>query len=359
MNIGIIGCGNISPIYIKNLKSFSETTLLGLADLDLLRAKKRAEEFNIPHAMAVDEMLNSGEFEIILNLTVPKAHAEIDAQALKSGKHVYSEKPFALERSHGAGLLQLAGERDRRIGCAPDTFLGAGIQTCRELIDMGAIGEPVGAQAFMMCRGHESWHPSPEFYYEKGGGPLFDMGPYYLTALVNLLGPIRHVTGSARATFPTRTITSEPKKGKTIEVETPTHISSVLEFAQGAIGQMTMSFDVTAHTLPNIEIYGSEGSLSVPDPNGFGGPVRLKRGSEDWQDVQITRPYAENSRGLGVLDMAYGIENNRPHRASGALAYHVLDAMQAIHEASEQGRHIELHSGLSKPEAMPTEALAS
>lgn len=357
MNIGIIGCGNISPIYIANLKAFGETLVLGLADLEIERAQGRAKEFGILHAMSVEGMLASSEFEIILNLTVPKAHAGVAAQVLRSGMHVYNEKPLGLSRTQGAEILKLAAEQDLRVGCAPDTFLGGGIQTCRALIDQGAIGEPVGAQAFMMCRGHESWHPAPEFYYEVGGGPLFDMGPYYLTALINLLGPIRRVTGSGRTSFSTRTITSEPMKGKTIVVETPTHITGVLEFAQGAIGQITMSFDVSAHTMPHIEIYGSEGSLSVPDPNGFGGPVKIKRGGGDWEEIPVDRPYSENSRGLGVLDMTYGIKNNRPHRASGALAYHVLDAMQAILEASESGRHIELSSGISKPEPMPLQEL--
>lgn len=359
MNIGIIGCGNISPIYIKNLQSFNETKILGVADLDAERARARAAEFGVPHAMSVDEMLASGEFEIIVNLTVPKAHAEVAALALRSGKHVYNEKPLALSRTQGAEVLGLASENALRVGCAPDTFLGAGVQTCRELIDQGAIGDPVGAQAFMMCRGHEGWHPSPEFYYEKGGGPLFDMGPYYLTALVNLLGPVSRVTGSARASFPTRTISSEPQKGKSIPVETPTHITGVLEFSQGAIGQVTMSFDVLAHTLPHIEIYGSEGTIGVPDPNGFGGPVRIKRGGGDWEEVPVTRPYDQNSRGLGVLDMALAIKNNRPHRASGALAFHVLDIMGAILESNERGEHILLHSGLNRPEPMGSVELQS
>lgn len=225
------------------------------------------------------------------------------------------------------------------------------MQTCVELVNAGVIGEPVGAHAFMLCRGHESWHPDPEFYYQRGGGPMLDMGPYYLTALVALLGPVRRVTGSARISFPSRTITSEKKRGKSFPVEVPTHITGVLDFASGAIGTITTSFDVWAAEVPRIEIFGSEGTLSVPDPNTFGGPVRLfKPGGSGWQDVPVTRSYAENSRGLGVTEMALAMESGRAHRASGELAYHVLDIMTSISEASTQGRHVTLESTCTKPD---------
>ncbi|MBX7132242.1 MAG: Gfo/Idh/MocA family oxidoreductase [Fimbriimonadaceae bacterium] len=352
--IGIIGCGNIAPIYILNLQKYPGTDVVALADLDRARAEERAKEYGVPRVLGVEELLADQDVDIVLNLTIPNAHAEVAMMALRAGKHVYNEKPLAIERADGVALLALAAERGLRVGCAPDTFLGGSHQTCRELIDARAIGDPVAGQAFMLCHGHESWHPSPEFYYAKGGGPMFDMGPYYLTALVNLLGPVRRVTGSARITFPTRTITSQPKAGTVVSVETPTHVGGVLDFADGAIVQITTSFDVWRHSMPHIEIYGSEGSLSVPDPNGFGGDVRVSRQGGDWQDVEVVRDYRENSRGLGVLDMALAIQEGRPHRASGALAFHVLDVMHALLEASETGRHIEFSSGISRPEPMPT-----
>jgi predicted dehydrogenase len=206
----------------------------------------------------------------------------------------------------------------------------------------------------MTCHGHESWHPSPEFYYEVGGGPVFDMGPYYITALVNLLGPVRRVTGSARVSFPERTITSEPKKGKVVAVEVPTHIAGVLDFENGAVVTMIMSFDVWRASLPCIEIYGSEGSLSVPDPNGFGGPVRLyKPGDEGWGDVEIPFAHVENARGIGAADMASAILSGRAHRANGELAYHVLDIMHALHDASRTDRHVRMESTCARPDPLP------
>ncbi|MGH2457759.1 MAG: Gfo/Idh/MocA family protein, partial [Chloroflexota bacterium] len=228
-------------------------------------------------------------------------------------------------------------------------------QTCRKLVDEGAIGRPLAGTAFFMCPGHESWHPSPQFYYEVGGGPMFDMGPYYLTALVSLIGPIRRVTGSARITFPERTITSQPKQGTKIAVNVPTHVAGVLDFANGAVGTIITSFDVWAANLPRVEIYGTEGSLSVPDPNTFGGPVRLwQPATKEWTDVPLTHGYTQNSRSLGVADLAGALRSGRPHRANGALTYHVLDVMHAFHEASRSGQHVELASTCDRPAPLPT-----
>ncbi|MHC4983111.1 MAG: Gfo/Idh/MocA family protein, partial [Planctomycetota bacterium] len=267
--------------------------------------------------------------------------------------NVYNEKPLTITREDGRELLRTAEKNNVLVGCAPDTFLGGGIQTCRKLIDDGAIGEPVAATAFMLCRGHESWHPDPEFYYQVGGGPMFDMGPYYLSALICLLGPILRVTGSTRVTFPRRTITSEKKKGKVIDVEVPTHIAGVMDFECLAIGTIITSFDVWGHNLPLIEIYGSEGTLGVPNPNGFAGPVRIKRAGANWQKVQLTHGYTENSRGLGVADMAYALRSGRPHRCGGVLAYHVLDVMHSFHDASYKGKHIETDGTCDRPAALP------
>jgi predicted dehydrogenase len=351
--IGIIGCGNISGIYLKSGKVFDNIEIAGCADLDEARAQAKAAEYGIK-AYTVRELLADPEIEIVVNLTIPAAHAEVSAAAIEAGKAAYSEKPFALSRSDGEELLKLAAARGQRVGCAPDTFLGGGLQTCRKLIDDGVIGTPVAATAFMMSRGHEHWHPNPEFYYQPGGGPMFDMGPYYLTALVSILGPVRRVTGMTRASFAERLITSQPNYGKTIRVEVPTHVAGLLEFASGAVGTIITTFDVKASQLPRMEIYGSDATLSLPDPNTFGGPVRLRAATDsDWHDMPLTHIYTENSRGLGVADLADALANDRPHRANGDLAHHVLDIMQAFHEASATGAAIDLTSTCERPAALP------
>lgn len=349
-----MGCGNICPIYIQNLTSFSGTEVTAVSDLDTSRADRRAREFGVPWSGNPQELMSRDDVDVVLDLTVPKAHFQVASAALEAGKHVYNEKPLAVAWDEGRKLVGQAKAAGLRIGCAPDTVLGAGVQTCRALIDAGEIGTPVAVQAFMMCPGHESWHPDPAFYYEVGGGPLFDMGPYYLSALVTLLGPVRRVTGSTRTSFPTRTVTSEPKRGLKVRVETPTHLTTVLDFVQGAVGHLTTSFDVVAHSMPHIEVYGSEGTLQVPDPNGFGGPVRIrKRGDADWTEVPLDRAYSENSRGLGVLDMGLAVVEGRPHRCDGETALHVLEIMHAAHWASEQGSHVTLETRPDRPEPMP------
>jgi len=360
MKVGVIGCGNISSVYLRVAQRFPQIEVVALADLVLERAKERAEQFNIPKVYSVEELLADPEIEVVLNLTVPQVHAPLNKRALEAGKHVYCEKPFGVHREEAFEVLELARQKNFRVGCAPDTFLGAGIQTSLQLIREGAIGQLVGASAFMLSAGHESWHPDPEFYYKPGGGPMLDMGPYYITALVSLMGPVRRVAGISRITRPQRTITSQPKYGETIQVETPTHITGAVEFANGAIATVTMSFDVQAHRLPCIEIYGTEGTLQVPDPNGFGGQVWLRRaGDTDWQVVAHTHPYDEQYRSLGLAEMIQAIQQNRPHRASGALAYHVLDIMLAFNDSSALGAHISLESTCEQPEPMPKEGLGS
>ncbi len=357
VKVGVIGCGTISRVYLQNAATFPLLEVVAVADLVPERAAARAEQFGIPRACTPEELLADPQIELVINLTIPKAHAEVALAAVEAGKHVYNEKPLAIRREDGRRLLEAAQARGVRVGCAPDTFLGGGLQTCRQLIDEGAIGEPVAATAFMMSHGHESWHPDPAFYYQAGGGPMFDMGPYYLTALVSLIGPVQRVTGSTRITFPERTITSQPKYGQKIKVEVPTHVAGLMEFAAGPIGTIVTSFDVWGGQLPRIEIYGTEGTLSCPDPNTFGGPVRLRRaGEREWTEVPVTRPYTTNMRILGVADMAEAIRQGRPHRASGQLAYHVLDIMEAFHDAAREGRHIQLDSACPRPEALPAEA---
>ncbi len=352
VNVGIIGCGNISDRYFQWCAKFDILNVAACADIDLSRAQAKAEQYGVK-ACTVEELLADPEIEIVINLTIPQAHTSVDLAAIAVGKHVHSEKPLALNREDGRKILEAAKEKGVLVGCAPDTFLGGGLQTCRKLIDEGWIGTPVAATAFMVGHGHESWHPSPEFYYKAGGGPMLDMGPYYLTALVHLLGPVRRVTGSSKTTFPQRTITSQPLYGTVIDVEVTTHLATVLDFASGAVGTMIMSFDVWSHNLPRIEIYGSEGSLCVPDPNHFRGPVKIRRaGAEDWSEIPLTHS-SDVERGIGVADMAYAIRSGRPHRASGDLAYHVLDVMLAVDDASQSGRHIDIASTVERPAPLP------
>lgn len=281
IKLGIIGCGTISSIYMENLQKYEHLELVACADLDVARARLQAEKFGVPKAYSVEELLADGEIQLVINLTIPRAHATVSLQALEAGKHVYTEKPLTVSREEGKQILEVARNSNLLVGGAPDTFLGAGIQTAIHLIEKGEIGAPIGASAFMINRGHEHWHPDPAFYYDHGGGPMFDMGPYYLTALVALLGPMKRIAGTTRISYPERTILSEPKKGTKIDVVTPTHIAGTVDFASGAIATITTSFDAFGGTsLPPIEVYGSEGTLLVPNPNTFGGPVKIRRKDE-------------------------------------------------------------------------------
>jgi len=350
--IGIIGCGNISGAYATGLKKFPILELAAVADLDPARAKAKAREFGV-RASSVEKLLADPGIDIVINLTVPKVHASVNLAILKAGKHAYGEKPFATELAEGKKVIETAHARRLRIGCAPDTFLGGGIQTARKILDDGVIGEPVAAVANLMGRGPEGWHPDPEFFYQVGSGPMLDMGPYYVTALVNLLGPIRRVTGSTRVSPVERIIGSGAKKGRKLKVEIPTHYVGVLDFHSSAVAAINMSFDVWSHTLPIIEIYGTEGTLRVPDPNTFGGLVEVRRSDEkEWRQVPLTHS-DKVERSIGVADLAWAVRHQRPHRASGELAYHVLEAMLAVQLASERSAHILLESTVAKPKALP------
>lgn len=353
--IGIVGCGNISTIYLKNCALFEDIEVVAVADLDKSKAEAKATAFGIPAVFSPKELMESDKVDIVLNLTVPAAHAEVALEALQNGKSVYGEKPLAANRKDAAEVIALARKNGLRVGCAPDTFLGSGLQTARKLLDAGAIGTPVAAVAFMLGGGHENWHPNPFFYYQPGGGPMFDMGPYYLTALTTLLGPVRRVTGSARISRKERIIGSEPHKGKIITVETPTHVAGLLDFASGPVGTIITSFDVPGrNSLPNIEIYGTGGTMRLPDPNGFGGDVMVSRDrKEEWTPAPSSFGYTGNSRGLGLADMAIAITSGRPHRANGQVAYHVLDIMQAIYDASEKDAHVDLASSMERPDPLP------
>lgn len=346
----VIGCGNISSIYLQNCPQWDILDVVACADLDMERAQSQAAKFGIPRAAPVDDVLADSSIELILNLTIPAAHSTVGLAALRAGKSVYNEKPLAISREDALLMLQEAQARGLRVGCAPDTFLGGGYQTCRQLIDQGALGQPVGAMAHMLSRGPDAWHPDPAFLFKVGAGPLFDMGPYYITALIALFGPIRRVTASARITRPERMILSEPKRGTIIHVETPTYIASVLDFVSGPIATLVTSFDVWDRYSPSMTIYGAAGTLTAPDPNRFGGPLQLRQdGAEEGREVTLTHGHVENSRGIGLADMAHAMRTGRPHRANGDLAYHVLDVMHSILEASASGKHVELTSTCDRP----------
>lgn len=351
LKVGMIGCGNISDHYLRNFsEGFDSVELVACADMLIARAQAKATAYSGVKAVTVEALLADPEIDIVLNLTIPAAHYDVAKAALKAGKSVYNEKPLTRKPAEARELLALAEAKGLRVGCAPDTFLGEGLQTCVKVMEDDVIGKPVAATAFVVCHGHETWHPDPEFFYKPGGGPMFDMGPYYLTALVALMGPVRRVTGSTRINFPVRTITSEPKKGESIKVEVPTHVTGVLDFECGAVATIIASFDIWHASLPCIEIYGTKGTLRAPDPNGFGGKVEVcLAGEKDWREIPSVHGGRTNGRGLGVADMAEAIGENRPHRASGKLAAHVLDVTQAFQTASDTGRHIEFAETCRRP----------
>ena len=354
MKIGIIGCGKISNAYLECAPLFPALDVVHCADLIPERALTQARAFGIPRAGSVEGLLADPEVELVINLTIPAAHTETNRAILNAGKHVFCEKPFALNRTDAAALLELAQSKNLRLGSAPDTFLGEAHQTCRKLIDSGVIGEVVAATAFMASHGPESWHPAPEFFYQPGGGPMFDMGPYYLTALVNMLGPMARVSGVTRASIKERIAPSGPAAGTRIPVSTPTHLTGTIEFAAGAIATVIMSFDIWAHHLPLLQIHGTKGSLTLPDPNlTCGTPMLYTPATNTWEDVPLSYPtiYGDKyGRGAGVAEMAVAIRAARPHRASGALALHVVDAMQAFQDSSEQARTVDLTTHCQRPE---------
>jgi predicted dehydrogenase len=357
LGLGIVGCGAISSIYLKNCTSlFGNVEVRALADVDPERAKSRAAEFGVPRVLSLPELLASEEVDIVLNLTVPKAHAEVSLAALEAGKHAYCEKPLALSLAEGERLVALAESKGLCLGSAPDTFLGAGLQTCRRLIDEGRIGEVSGATAFMLDGGPEGWHPNPAFYYQKGGGPMFDMGPYYIHALVSLMGPVAGVVGRAFKAREYRVTTSAARRGERIEVEVPTTVTGILDFASGAQGLLMTSFDCVGGTSrAPIEIYGSEGTLVVPDPNTFGGPIRMRRkGEEGFTELPLLFGYSENSRGLGLSDMADAIGEGRRPRVGPALALHALELMEGIHVSAETGTRYAMRHSCERPEPLRT-----
>ena len=342
LKVGMIGVGCISRIYLKNFRdNFKGVELVALCDLIRERAEAAQAEFGIPKIYdTMEELFADPEIDIVLNLTRPYQHYEVSRGALLAGKHVYSEKPLGADFEEGTALVKLAEERGLWIGGAPDTFMGAGIQTCRKLIDSGLIGDVIGGRCVMGNRGMEMWHPDPDFYYQRGGGPVLDMGPYYITALVNLLGEIDRVYATARKTFEERLITAKPHEGEIIKVNVPTHYETLITFRSGATVSFLASFDVYNTRQEKIQLYGTKGNLYVPDPNCFGaeGGMKFYSGeTNELVELPLEFDYSVNSRCLGLAELAASIEAGRTPRASYLQTYHVLEALTGIHKSAETG----------------------
>lgn len=358
VKIGVVGCGMISDIYIANIqkKFFMIADVYGCADKQIDRARQQAKKYRIK-AMSVEELLADKNVEIILNLTIPAVHADISEKALMNGKNVYSEKPLAVSVEDAKELVLLAKQTGLHIGCAPDTFLGGGLQTVKKLLNDTQIGKPIFCNALMLSRGPESFHSHPEFLYQQGGGPLFDMGPYYVTAMVALFGAVRRVAGMTKRTYEKRTITGSVRHGEQFPCEVDTHISSLLEFENDITVNLTLSWDMNfpywEAKLPLMEIFGEKGQIIAPDPNMFGGissnpfeetgkTVLIRRGAGEFEEYPLEFGYTDNARGVGLADMAYAIRNGTQQRASGELALHVLEVLTGILTSSKENRFVDI-----------------
>ncbi len=375
LNVGVIGCGNISGIYFQNIPSYKGLSLRACADMRPEAAQAQASRYGI-EALSVDELLARDDIDLVVNLTIPGAHFGVSLAALSAGKHVFSEKPLAVDFEQGRRLVDEAEARGLLLGCAPDTFLGAGGRLARTLVDDGAVGRILAGTAFLMSHGMEHWHPDPEFFFKPGGGPILDMAPYYLSALVNLIGPVKRVMSMSSIGFPERIVTADsPRKGQRIPVETPTSVMALLEFASGAQVTFCMSWDVWKHGHPAIELYGTEGSLRVPDPNFFGGHVEItERGGEwrledssemplgvpNWRSPNWASdvPSKANYRALGLADLASAALNGTPHRSSGRLGLHVLEVMHLILESAATGQPAAVTTSLERPAILRDEDAA-
>ena len=363
--IGVIGCGNISDIYLQNAPRFRDIEVVACADLKVEAAEKQAAAFGLERR-SVDDLLASPDIDIVLNLTIPEAHASVSLAALGAGKHVYSEKPLATTLADGAAIQRLATERGLRVGTAPDTVLGAAVQEARRQIDGGIIGRPLLGVATVLSHGMEHWHPNPDFFFRAGAGPVFDMGPYYLSALVTLLGPVAAVTAVGQKGFEERIVTTETSamRGQRLPVSTPTTLSALLEFDSGAQVTFLASWDVWKHGMLPIELHGTLGSMRVPDPNWFGGEVAVAVERGDWQahptsdtalgapNWPVEEPLHANNRGLGLAEMARAIAEGRPHRANGEVALHILNVMDAILRSADDRSRIAVEHGCSRPAAL-------
>ena len=361
LGIGLVGCGSISEVYLVNLATFRGLRVVAVSDMKKEVAEAKAAKHGLL-AVSPRELLARDDVDVVLNLTVPAAHAEISLAAIEADKHVYSEKPLAIALKDGKAIIAAAARRKLKVGAAPDTVLGAGVQSCRGMVDAGEIGDIVTGTAMVLSHGMENWHPNPGFFFKPGGGPVLDMGPYYFSTLINLLGPIESVTATGKSGFKYRTVTAEgPMKGRRIKVETLTTVNALLSFRNGAEVAMIMSWDVWRHSQLPLELHGTRASLRVPDPNFFGGVIEISEGGKDWRKIDTAdRVYGRfnwpparigvaNYRGLGVADLCAAILAGREPRASGAIAFHVLDAMLAAIKSAETGRRINLTTTCRRP----------
>ena len=360
LGIGIVGCGNISSYYIKMLPFFKGVEVKACSDIDIHAANNCASEFGI-RAEKISELLKADDIDIIVNLTVPKAHYSVSKQILEAGKHVYSEKPFVLSLQEGKDLIEIAKSKKCRIGSSPDTFLGGAHQLARSLVDSNVIGKVSSGTCFIQSSGMEMWHPNPEFFYQPGGGPVLDLGPYYITNLVQLLGPVKRVGSISSSAHKYRTITSEERYGEKIKVETPTTIHSIIEFISGAQFTFVSSWDVWHHSHSHMELYGIDGTIYIPDPNFFGGEVRITNKSshanisKDWEHPFSTINAEDDQadyRSLGLAEMANSIIQNKNHRCSAELALHVVDIMTSILQSGDEGVFINLETTCFRPEPL-------
>lgn len=363
MNVGIIGCGNISAAYMELSSLFKSIKVVACADMSIAAAEARAKEYGL-RADTVEDLLKADDVDIIVNLTIPAAHYEVSKQVIDAGKHVYSEKPFVLSVKEGRDLMRRAAKKGVRVGSAPDTFLGGAHQHARHLIDSGAVGKITGGTAHVMSHGMEDWHPNPDFFFQEGGGPVLDIGPYYVTNLVQLLGPVKKVMAMSSTPSSHRTITSKPRAGEKIKVETPTTIHSLLEFESGAIITMGTSWDVWHNEHNNMELYGEDGTLYVPDPNFFGGELKMSKGKKlkakmpafahalGVPNQKHNQGMMANYRTAGLADMALAVQQDRPHRCSLEMSLHVVDVMVSILKAGETGRAVNLSTTCEQPAAL-------
>ncbi len=380
LNVGVVGCGAISDIYIQNGIKFQGYDIAACADILPERAEEKAKRYGIAKAYSFEEMIADKEIDIILNLTVHEAHAPLSMAALHAGKHIFNEKPLAASFPEGVEIMKLAKRKGLYVGCAPDTILGGRTQTFRKLIDDGKIGFPVGGVAYMTCHGHECWHANPFFIYQPGGGPVYDMGPYYLTTLAYLLGPVVRLAGMVSTPFSERVITAPHLYGQKIAVEVPTHINAMLEYENGAIINAIFSYDVWDSHLPRMEIFGSEGTAGVCEadplagPDVFGGEIEYRHMEDSdwmgppttiprkqptaWEIIPPSFPYTENTRGVGVADMAYAIQKGVPNRASGDMALHVLEIAHGVHVSAEKGDFYNMTTTFAQPAALPQNHVA-
>ena len=358
LGVGVIGCGNISSAYFRLAPLFKGIEMRACADLNMDAAHAQAEAFGL-EAASVDGLLARDDIDIVVNLTIPAAHREVSEKILDAGKHVYSEKPFVLSAAEGEAILAKANAAGLRVGSAPDTFMGGAHQLVRHLIDQGAIGAVTSGTAIVQGHGMESWHPNPDFFFLPGAGPVLDIGPYYISNLVQLIGPVASVQAVTSTPADTRTIGNGAREGEEIPVKTPTTIHATLQFQSGAVITLLASWDVWSHTHSNMELYGETGTLYVPDPNFFGGDVRVTSQDEDAELPHWDHPFSvpneddrANYRAAGLSDMAIALQEGRPHRCNAEFAHHVVDVMTSILQAGEAGHRVTVQSTCTRPEPL-------